>query len=109
MVSENIRVLEAVDAMKAGALPELGALLDASHTSLRDDFEVSIPEIDRLVEIAWGEGDVYGARLTGGGFGGAIVALARKGRGAEVARRIVAEYASAGPRRARVLVPQGVG
>ena len=108
VVTENIRVLEAVDAMKAGALPELGALLDASHTSLRDDFEVSIPEIDRLVEIAWAEGDVYGARLTGGGFGGAIVALARKGRGVEVARRIVAEYASTGPRRARVLVPQGI-
>lgn len=108
VVTENARVRDAVRAMKAGDLKALGALLDASHASLRGDFEVSIPEIDRLVAIAWAEGDVYGARLTGGGFGGSIVALARQGRGVEVARRITTEYAGAGPRRARVLVPQGI-
>jgi len=103
VVSENARVVEAVAAMKSGDVERLGLLLDASHASLRDDFEVSVPDVDRLVALAQADADVFGARMTGGGFGGAIVALARAGRGKDAAQRIAAAY---GPR-GRVLVPEG--
>lgn len=102
VVTENTRVLEAVEAMRAGDLVRLGALFDASHASLRDDFEVSVPEVDRLVAIAQADVDVHGARMTGGGFGGAIVALARRGRAAAAGARIVEAYGERG----RVLVPR---
>jgi galactokinase len=101
VVTENARVLDAVGAMRQGRAVELGQLFSASHASQRDDFEVSVPEVDRLVELAEKEPAVYGARLTGGGFGGSIVALVREGEGAAVARRVVAAY---GPG-ATVLVP----
>ncbi len=74
MVEENARVLEAVDAIERGDLPALGALMDASHASQRDLYEVSVPEVDALVERLRAEG-ALGARLTGGGFGGSVVAL----------------------------------
>jgi galactokinase len=73
----------------------LGELMYASHASLRDDFEVSCPELDMLVEAAREVGDtggVIGARMTGGGFGGCIVALVRAGREREIADRIGAAY-----------------
>jgi len=69
--------------MAAGDLAAFGRLLDASHQSLRDDYEVSHPELDRLVELAREAGAV-GARLTGAGFGGSIVALCRVARAPEV-------------------------
>src|SRR5439155_1307793 len=78
VVGENERVLAAVAALEAGDLVRLGALLDASHASLRDDYEVSTPEVDQLVEVARAQPETLGARLTGGGFGGAIVALVRR-------------------------------
>jgi galactokinase len=102
VVSENARVLEAVECLKTADLDRLGRLLDASHASLRDDFEVSVPAVDRLVEIAQNDPDVFGARMTGGGFGGAIVAFARRGRGRAAAERIVSAY---GPE-SRALVPE---
>ncbi|HET9730064.1 MAG TPA: galactokinase family protein [Acidimicrobiia bacterium] len=74
VVSENQRVLDFVAAMGAGDLRNCGALMDRSHASLRDDFLVSTPELDALVEIARAHG-AFGARLTGAGFGGCIVAL----------------------------------
>lgn len=74
VVNENARVLAAVEALDAGDLRRFGHLMNHSHTSLRDDFEVSIPEIDVLVEAAR-EAGALGARITGGGFGGAAVAL----------------------------------
>jgi galactokinase len=77
VVTENARVLEAVAAMRAGDAERLGALFNASHASMRDDFAVSTPEVDRLVALATATPGIFGARLTGGGFGGAIVALAR--------------------------------
>ena len=77
VVTENARVLEARDAMRADDARALGALMSQSHASLRDDFEVSIPEIDRLVEETLKEPGVLGARMTGGGFGGSIVAIRR--------------------------------
>jgi galactokinase len=104
VVGENERVLGAVAALRERDLVRLGELFYASHASMRDDYEVSIAEIDLLVEIARSYGDVFGARLTGGGFGGSIVALVRAGRGRVVARRMASEYARRGGRRASVLV-----
>lgn len=77
VVSENARVLQAVQALREGRLTDLGPLLMASHASLRDDFEVSIPELDTIVLTAQFKGAV-GARMTGGGFGGAAIVLAPK-------------------------------
>jgi galactokinase len=74
VVSENARVREAVEAFAAGDLVRVGAVFAAGHASLRDDYEVSIPELDALVELA-GEAGATAARMTGGGFGGAIVVL----------------------------------
>ncbi|HLH23447.1 MAG TPA: galactokinase [Chloroflexota bacterium] len=105
VVTENARVLAAVDALRAGDLPRLGALFAASHASLRDDYEVSVPEVDQLVALAAREPTVYGARLTGGGFGGAVVVLARAGAGAGVAARLAAAYAAAAGRTATILLP----
>jgi galactokinase len=72
---------------------------------MRDDFEVSVPAVDALVTIAEAEPSVYGARLTGGGFGGAIVALARPEDARATADRIAAAYARQSGHRATVLVP----
>jgi galactokinase len=74
VVTEDERVLRAVDLLRARDLTGLGPLLLASHASLRDDFEVSIPELDRVVDVAMARGAV-GARMTGGGFGGCAIAL----------------------------------
>ena len=81
VVSENARTLQAAEALAAGDLRALGDLLRASHASLRDDFEVTVPEVDALVEglnaaIVDDLGGLGGARMTGGGFGGCVVALA---------------------------------
>ena len=74
VVSEIARVVEFADALRAGDVERCGALMCASHASMRDDMEVSLPELDALVELLVREG-AYGARLTGGGFGGCVVAL----------------------------------
>jgi len=75
VISENARTLEAASALRNGELSRFGELMFASHNSLRDDYEVSCPELDLLVELAR-EGDgVFGARMTGGGFGGCTVNL----------------------------------
>jgi galactokinase len=76
VVSENLRVLEATEALIAGEPERVGRLLSESHASLRDDFEVSTPELDALCE-ALEQAGALGARLTGAGFGGCVVALAR--------------------------------
>jgi galactokinase len=77
VIAENRRVLAAVDAIRQADGSALGQLLNESHESLRDDYEVSTPDIDTLVAIAARHPAVYGARLTGGGFGGAVVVAAR--------------------------------
>jgi galactokinase len=105
VVTENERVVAAVEAMRAGDLERLGRLFNASHDSQRDDYQVSIAEIDLLVELARAEADVFGARLTGGGFGGSIVLLVRAGSGAAVAGRIAHEYADRTGRTPAILVP----
>jgi galactokinase len=75
VVSENERVRQVVVALEAGNVDALGPLFRAGHDSLRDDFEVSTPELDLLVDLAYDHGAVA-ARMTGGGFGGSIVVLA---------------------------------
>jgi galactokinase len=75
VVTENARTLEAKTALSAGDLTRFGALMAASHASLRDDYEVSCRELDLAVEIARGVPGVLGARMTGGGFGGCTVNL----------------------------------
>jgi galactokinase len=92
VVSENQRVLDAVAAMRRGDLAELGRLFCLSHASQRDDYLVSIPEIDLLVELACKDARTLGARLTGGGFGGSIVAITKKGMGSSVAGEVVDDY-----------------
>lgn len=74
VVTENQRVLDTVALLESAGAAAIGALLDASHRSLRDDFEVSVPELDLAVETALENGAI-GARMTGGGFGGAAIAL----------------------------------
>jgi galactokinase len=105
VVTENQRVLDTIDALRAGRLEELGPLLAGSHRSMRDDYQVSVAEIDLLVELADARSDVIGARLTGGGFGGSIIALTPAGRAAEAGRAIVNEYRARTGRPGRLLVP----
>jgi galactokinase len=92
VITENNRVLEAVTADAA----RFGALMNASHASLRDDYEVSIPALDTLVGALQAQPDVLGARLTGAGFGGACVALARAGAGQRVRATALEAYSRAG-------------
>ena len=75
VVTENARVLDAAEALTRGDLAACGALMNASHTSMRDDYEITCAEIDTLVEIAQAQPGVYGSRMTGGGFGGCTVSL----------------------------------
>lgn len=92
VMTENERVKEAVKAIKAKDLEYLGELFIASHISMRDDYEVSIPEIDYLVELCLKEEGVFGARLTGGGFGGSIVAILKKGLKERIAHKLIPLY-----------------
>jgi galactokinase len=91
VVSENRRVLEFAEALRVGDIDTLGALLLASHASLRDDYEVSTPELDLAVELLVEHG-ASGARLTGAGFGGCVVALVDERRAADVAAKTAARY-----------------
>jgi galactokinase len=104
VVTENARVLQAVEALRKGDVQRVGRLFVASHASMRDDFQVSIPQIDRLVEIACAAPGIFGARLTGGGFGGSIVAVGSIATVDESGTRIV-EVARREGLRPSVLVP----
>ncbi len=94
VVTENARALAFATALRAGDVAGCGELMRASHASLRDDFEVSTPELDRLVELAHDEG-AYGARLTGAGFGGCIVALVPAPRAETIAAAVADRYRAA--------------
>jgi galactokinase len=89
--SENERVRRVAAALEAGDVDALGPLFRASHESLRDNFEVSTPELDLLVDLACDSG-ALAARMTGGGFGGSVVVLAEAGRADTLANGIVAAY-----------------
>jgi galactokinase len=101
VVQENLRVLEASAGVSAA---RFGALMNASHASLRDDYEVSIPELDQLTALLREHPDVFGARLTGAGFGGAVVALCRDGKAREAAAAALARYHTSG-QQGRLLIP----
>jgi galactokinase len=93
IVTENQRTLDAADALAAGDLRRLGTLMAASHASMRDDFQITVPAIDRLVEIAQAAiGPEGGARMTGGGFGGCVVALMPQTRVPAVQAAIAQHY-----------------
>ncbi len=104
VVTENARVLDTVRALQACDLQAAGRLFVESHTSMRDDFQVSIPPIDALVDVALNTPGVYGARLTGGGFGGSIVALADRSAATKAAHAIVQTHNLGNNASARVLV-----
>lgn len=105
VVSENERVRAFVAALTAEDLARCGALIDASHASLRDDFEVSTEELDVLSDTLRSQPGVYGARLVGAGFGGSVLALADAGRGAEAARAAAEQYRSRTGRTGQVVMP----
>lgn len=92
VVSENERVLQAIAAMRRGDAPALGRLLDLSHASLRDNFEVSSPALDQIVTLARREPGCLGARMTGAGFGGCAVALVEASRAHRVAQEVLRAY-----------------
>jgi galactokinase len=93
VVTENARVLAAVD---CGSAQAFGVLMNASHASLRDDYEVSTPGLDQLVGLLQAQPGVFGARLTGAGFGGACVALCKADAVHDVAQWVLQAYRRAG-------------
>jgi galactokinase len=93
VLTENARVLSALDALAQNDPLRLGQLFRESHYSMRDDYQTSIPAIDALVERALAMPETFGARLTGGGFGGAIVCLVRKHTGGRVGQALAASGA----------------
>ncbi|MDW8318887.1 MAG: galactokinase [Anaerolineae bacterium] len=95
VVTENARTLAAVEAMQKGDAVALGRLMDASHASLRYDFEVTNDALNTIVEIARGQPECYGARMTGAGFGGCAVALVRAEGAEAFGGRVAAAYRQA--------------
>lgn len=108
IVTENERVLAAVAALKSGDMAELGRLLDASHVSMRDDFEISIDELDVAV-LAAREAGAIGARMTGGGFGGAAIALIEQTRLPQLRESVGSSYQQKGysPANIFLVTPEG--
>ncbi|WP_233493548.1 galactokinase [Desertihabitans brevis] len=95
VVTEDDRVLRAVELLRAGDVAGLAPLLDASHVSMRDDYEITVPAVDDAVTSARAHG-ALGARMTGGGFGGCIIALVEHGRAEEVGAAVAADQTAAG-------------
>ncbi|AKV54983.1 Galactokinase [Bifidobacterium actinocoloniiforme DSM 22766] len=102
VVTEIGRVGEFIRAFRAGDIRRAGELFNASHDSLRDDYEVTVPELDLAVDVARANG-AYGARMTGGGFGGSIIALVDAGRSREMAAAVAEEFSRRGFRQPRAL------
>ncbi|CAN1499628.1 GalK Galactokinase [Fimbriimonadaceae bacterium] len=95
VVTENIRTLEFVDALRTSDTELVGSLMRESHESLRDDYEVSCPELDAMVEAAWITEGGIGARLTGAGFGGACVALVHQDHSDQFSETVIRRYQEA--------------
>ena len=95
VVSENERTLEAVKVLQGGDLERFGELMNQSHESLRDDYEVSSKELDTLVELARQQPGVLGARMTGAGFGGCTVNLVRADAAESFAQAVAEGYEEA--------------
>lgn len=94
VVSENQRVLDAVDSMRASDLARVGQLMNESHRSLQLDFEVSCEQVDALVQLAWAHPGVFGARMTGAGFGGCVVAFADNSAVPDIVSGLIPQYES---------------
>jgi len=94
-VYENQRTLRAVKALQANDLEAFGKLMNASHVSLRDDYEVTGKELDAMAEAAWKQSGVIGARMTGGGFGGCVVALVKNDAIENFKKNVAALYTAA--------------
>jgi galactokinase len=95
VVTENQRVIDTVATLRREGPRAIGALLDASHVSMRDDFEISVPELDLAVDTARTAGAI-GARMTGGGFGGAAIALVERDDVSGISRAVTDAFAEAG-------------
>jgi galactokinase len=95
VISENARVIEAAASLENGNLEDFGELMRQSHQSLRDEYEVSCPELDLMVELSEQIEGVYGARMTGGGFGGCTVNLVREDRAKHFATAVSRGYEKA--------------
>ena len=95
VLTENQRVLDTVALLRQGRVREIGPLLTASHVSLRDDYEVTVAELDVAVDAALGAG-ALGARMTGGGFGGSVIALVEDTAVAAVADAVTSAFAEHG-------------
>jgi len=106
IVTENARVLKAVDAMRADDVVTLGKLFNESHASLRDDFEVTNDELNWIVEAAQARPECFGARMTGAGFGGCAVALVRKDSAEAFAQAVGVEYRARSGREAAIFVSE---
>ena len=91
-VYENQRTLKAQKELSAGNLEEFGKLMNQSHISLRDDYEVTGRELDTLVEIAWEQEGVIGSRMTGAGFGGCTVSIVKKGKVDDFIKNVAEKY-----------------
>lgn len=94
-IYENQRTLRAAEALKAGELVEFGKLMNESHISLRDDFEVSGKELDALVEASWRQKGVVGSRMTGAGFGGCTVSIIEESMVDDFKEKVFKEYKEA--------------
>ena len=95
VIYENERVLRGVAALRAGDLDAFGWLMNESHSSLRNDYEVSCPELDIMVKAAWKVDGVYGSRMTGAGFGGCTVSLVAEEAIGDFRARVAAAYEEA--------------
>jgi galactokinase len=112
VVSENKRTLEAAEALERADLVTFGRLMVESHTSMRDDYQISVPEVDLLTELAMTIPGCYGSRLTGGGFGGSTVNLVTLSAIEQFVARVGANYSTETGRKTEILVcrpSEGVG
>ena len=107
VISENLRTLEAAESLAAGELRHVGTLMASSHASMRDDFEISVPAIDGLVDVVKSViGSDGGVRMTGGGFGGCVVALLPRALVTEVHAAVETAYRSPTGERAAIYICQ---
>jgi galactokinase len=105
VVTENARVRDTVTLLRAGRPRDIGALLTASHRSMRDDYEITVAEVDLAVEVALDHG-AYGARMTGGGFGGCVLALVDADAVDRVGGAVARAFAARGYRPPRSFVAE---
>ena len=106
MITENHRVLQAVQVLESGDAAGFGALINQSHASLRHDFEVSREELDLIVALAQAQPGCYGARMTGAGFGGCAVALVDNTHVANFVTNVADRYEEASGLKAQIYICQ---